>query len=406
MDSILQDIFNEFETHGKQKEISIKQVRDIMGERSESIVLYGAGSAGIALAQYLRGAGFDILAFTDGSPKKWGSVVEGLEVIAPEELSKRFKGPLFIIVTINTDGKQYCRSFEEALRVMGHQGVHKLLHDLGHDMVVDYPVFRRCYELFKGDKYNLPSCSDVYCMQRNKDKIEEALSLFEEPYSREVYYSLLRFRLLDDSIPVPTTSAESDYFEYDLYSKIYNENFVDCGAYDGNTLARFLTYTDLKFNSYTALEPDSENIAKFEKRVAAMALDIQKKITLFPEAVWRRKGELSFYELKGPGSFAADLGNRTVPCTDLDSVLKGKEPTLIKMNIEGSEKAALEGARNIISDCRPVLVIANYHKTWDLWELPLIMKEMYAGYKFYLRSYMNHISFKCYAVPPERCTNL
>ena len=51
---------------------------------------------------------------------------------------------------------------------------------------------------------------------------------------------------------------------------------------------------------------------------------------------------------------------------------------------------------------KEVLAIMGYHKTSDFWKIPILIKEMYSGYKIYLRSYMNHISFMYYAVPDER----
>ena len=104
------------------------------------------------------------------------------------------------------------------------------------------------------------------------------------------------------------------------------------------------------------------------------------------------------YALHGPGSFVADIGLEVVDTITIDKMLNGERATYIKMNIEGSEKEALLGAENTIKKYKPRLAIAGYHRTNDLWEIPLKMKEYRKDYEIYLRSYMNHISFVYYGV--------
>lgn len=59
---------------------------------------------------------------------------------------------------------------------------------------------------------------------------------------------------------------------------------------------------------------------------------------------------------------------------------------------------ALKGAGQTIADYKPKLAIAGYHKTWDLWEVPLLIHDICPTYRFYLRSYMNHVSFVYYGI--------
>lgn len=59
--------------------------------------------------------------------------------------------------------------------------------------------------------------------------------------------------------------------------------------------------------------------------------------------------------------------------------------SIIKMDIEGMEKEALEGAKQIIGAQKPRLIISAYHKPADLWELALYIKELNLNYKIYMR---------------------
>jgi FkbM family methyltransferase len=55
----------------------------------------------------------------------------------------------------------------------------------------------------------------------------------------------------------------------------------------------------------------------------------------------------------------------------------------IKMDIEGSEVAALRGAQRTLRDFKPRLAISTYHRPDDLWEIPETILKLNSGYKMY-----------------------
>lgn len=61
--------------------------------------------------------------------------------------------------------------------------------------------------------------------------------------------------------------------------------------------------------------------------------------------------------------------------------------SIIKMDIEGAEKKALQGTENFIKEKKPILVVCVYHKPEDIIELPRMIKEMEPLYKLYMRRY-------------------
>lgn len=77
----------------------------------------------------------------------------------------------------------------------------------------------------------------------------------------------------------------------------------------------------------------------------------------------------------------------------LDDMFRGKRVTFIKMDIEGAEIPALYGAQEIIGREHPKLVICVYHKTSDLWEIPLLTKKFRAEYRLRLR---HHARVNCW----------
>lgn len=392
------EIFEEFHCVCDGIEMSVEDMKKELEKYHGKVCLYGAGSAGIAFLYYLRRIQVEPVCFVDKSPARRGTFCEGVEVVGPDQLMEKVGKDALVIVTINTDGKRYCKSFAEELRRGGHTGVHRMLHEIGMENVVDYTFFRRCHGLFQGDPYNLPSCSDVYLMDRNMEEIQEVYGHLADDLSRDVFEKILRFRLVDDSISVPTMPQEKQYFEYGFYPKRDDEVFVDCGAYDGISARTFLKENGNRFEGYYGFEPDPVNYAALEAYVRTLLPDIQGRMRIMDKAVSDSDGGMLLYELNGPGSFAADIGKTRVGTVTIDEALDGGKATYIKMNIEGCELAALRGAGQTIRQNHPRLAVAGYHKTWDLWEVPLLILRTDPSYRFYLRSYMNHISFVYYAV--------
>ena len=90
--------------------------------------------------------------------------------------------------------------------------------------------------------------------------------------------------------------------------------------------------------------------------------------------------------LKG-SSRLSDDGDQTADLIDLDTCLKDKKVTFIKMDVEGAELEALKGARDLILINRPKLAICIYHKVDDIFTLPQYLLSLHSDYKFALRHY-------------------
>lgn len=396
MSNTIDSLFERFTQERKDLEQTVDELKAALKQYT-GVVLYGAGSSGIALLLALQRAGIQPLCFADGAPEKWGTMCMGLEVVSPRELTQKFGPDILVIVCINTDGQAYCRSFDEALRQGGHTGVHKRLHDCGCEHVVDYIALRRCFALFRGDDTgNLPSCPDVDCMLAHQKNIRQIYEQLADSQSREIYANILAFRLFGEGPEISTLPQEEKYFPYELISLSPDEVFVDCGAFDGQTFRDLLVQTGGRFEAYYALEPDLENYKRLEQFAVSLPTDLREKMPLLSCAAWNEESLIPLYALHGPGSFAAPYGKTLAKAVPIDKILDGRRATSIKMNIEGSELAALAGARETIRRWHPKLMIAGYHKTWDFWEVPELM--LRAGYSVYLRSYMHHLSFVFYGL--------
>ena len=86
------------------------------------------------------------------------------------------------------------------------------------------------------------------------------------------------------------------------------------------------------------------------------------------------------------GAFAHPAGRYlSVPQRRIDSIMSGRRADIIKMDIEGAEAAAIKGGEATIKAYAPNMLVAAYHRTEDLFAIPLQVLSIVPGYSVYLR---------------------
>lgn len=110
-------------------------------------------------------------------------------------------------------------------------------------------------------------------------------------------------------------------------------------------------------------------------------------INIINKGLWKHSDELSFCSNGELSRIDANDTVNRISVVALDEVLINKRISFIKMDIEGSEFEALLGTENIIRTQKPKLAISIYHKDEDVWNLPLLLMQFNADYRFYLRHY-------------------
>jgi FkbM family methyltransferase len=210
-------------------------------------------------------------------------------------------------------------------------------------------------------------------------KLKEVKKLLKDKISLNFFDKWVKFRETFNMkhYPYPTNLLKDQYFVEEFK---YSKRFVDCGTFDGDSVIKYFQYN--KNGMCIAFEPDENNIKLCNKNLK------NKNVLIYPLGVYSYTTILKFNPL-GSGGSIDENGSVEVAVTSLDETIYNFRPDYIKMDIEGAEKEALLGAKKIIKDFSPKLAISIYHKAEDLWEIPLLIKEINPKYEFKIRCHAN-----------------
>ena len=197
------------------------------------------------------------------------------------------------------------------------------------------------------------------------------------------------------------------YFPPGLFRLSEDEVFIDCGAYDGDTIRDLLDASGGRFRRVYAFEADGRNFLKLRQYIDSLPASLRERIKPIGKAVGER-AEMLRFAATGTAAAAVVTGGSAsstgvdVPCVALDTEV-AEPPTFIKMDIEGSELAALRGARRMIAGHAPILSICVYHTQDHLWAVPLQIAGVNPSYNLHLRPHLRESwDLVCYAVPAGR----
>jgi len=173
------------------------------------------------------------------------------------------------------------------------------------------------------------------------------------------------------------------YFERDILPDLKEIVFVDGGGYVGDTAAEVIkNYPDYK--KIYLIEPIKEHL-----RIAKRDLAEHANIEFIEAGLSNKKKQLFFHEEK---SFSTlyQAGSQSVQVDTIDNIVC-ERVDYIKLDIEGSELEAIEGAKETILKYKPILAICIYHKAEDWHKVPQRVLSINSDYKIYLRHYMEGI---------------
>lgn len=332
-------------------------INELCGRKSANrVLIYGNMAYAVASMHFLHKHGIEIEAFivdrwADNSIKE----IEGIPIKPVEE---------------------YISRVEEYDVVIGFQSIEKCRVMLG---LKDW-LKTNVYMLWEPVAH-IDWSHEWY--SAHKADFEAARSYLADEVSKKTLDALIDARELGNIEPLMKLAVPNQYFNYLTYEKeLAEEVFLDCGAFNGDTIRAYNQFTSGKFKKITAFEPDKLNT----ERIKSNTKDIHD-VTVIQKGLWNCDTTLHFTS-DSSESRIEEAGAISVDVTSIDSVMQGERVSFIKMDIEGAEYEALCGAEKTIRRWMPKLAICVYHKCDDIFKFISYLNKFGddgCKYAFYLR---------------------
>ena len=215
------------------------------------------------------------------------------------------------------------------------------------------------------------------------DKLIQARSLFFDEKSHLIFDNIIRFKLSGRLDFLKSTEEDERSVDALLPYHTYN-SYVDLGAYNGDTIKK---YTALCPNLKTiyAFEPDLRNFKKLNLYCNTINnIDIHT----YNCASWDEDTILTFSSsgnrnASGAGTVSYKTKLIEIEAKRPDSVIASAD--FIKYDVEGAELRAIKGCAKILKSSSPDLLVSMYHKSEDLFELPILVSSLCPNHKLFLR---------------------
>ncbi len=208
-----------------------------------------------------------------------------------------------------------------------------------------------------------------------------ARALLADDNSKRIFDLTLAYKLtgLYDLLIAATDAPDADRRILGLENV---RRAADLGAYNGDTARELLSIAPLEY--ILAVEPDKRNFRKLSEWAETVS---NCRIFCHRAAIFDAEGEAAF-DASGNRNAGLCTGRADaesmVKTATVDTLLAGETVDYIKYDVEGTEAAALRGTKNTIATCRPRLKVACYHRSEDLFTLPLLIAEIAPDYRMHL----------------------
>ncbi len=331
----------------------------LSSQKEKSIVMYGMGNGADKILDVCSRYGIEIADFFASDGFVRGHSFHGKTVLSYSEVKEKY-GAENVIVLLS-----FASSLPSVLETI-------------------YKVADEC-ELYAPD---VPVCGGtLFCRgfyEENKQKIEAARALLADDTSKQIFDNVISYKLSGDIRYLRDAESEKDEVYRDILRAEDIETAIDAGAYNGDTVRELSEYAEGLRKTF-ALEPDRRNFRKLSEYAEG---EDRFEVAPLKSAAWNEKATL-LYDASGNRNAGLNTGAKKtveVDAVAIDSLTDARVD-YIKYDVEGAEKEALLGSAETIKAHRPALLVSAYHRSEDIFELPLLVNSLEPSYKLYLRRY-------------------
>ena len=340
-----------------------KELWQTLREEGKPIVLYGMGNGADKIISVLESKGMEFADVFASDDFVRGQLFHGKKVLRLSEVEEKYKD-FNILVSF---GSSLPAVMEKIKEIASRHTLY----------APDVPVAGE--NLF-----------DAEFFYNNEEKILAAREILSGERSKEVYDELIRYKLDGKISHFDVTDREGGVFS-DVLSGGY-EVYCDLGAYTGDTLEEaFSKFPEIK--KAIAFEPSPKTFVKLTNNAAKFA---DKQIELVNACAWNENGTAIFTDGSGRNSTLANSGaqnGKTISGAKIKEITTATPDSymdfsgkalLVKFDVEGAEKEAIEGSQKAIRSNLTELCVSLYHRSEDIFALPLLIHQLLPDHKLFI----------------------
>lgn len=327
--------------------------------KDKNIYIWGTGNTALLYQEGLHRLeeekALSIKGYVDNNPQKWGCEFCCKPVISPQELITLQNPCIFI-----------CSPQPRVISAIRQQ-----LSELQVE----------CYHI------------DEAILKLHKTEVLRCYDLLEDTVSMDTYAHIIMCRIKGQYPQEEYVNSDQYFVLKNFRQRIPSEVFIDCGAFVGDSIERYIWKKDGVFHKIIAFEPDRKNFQALEKRTARLKEEWNfpaEQISIYPYGVSDKSTVSKITQDSTNNGLSSKITENPSAHGEecqliaIDDFIE--EPfSFLKADIEGYEYKMISGARNSILKYKPLLAICIYHNAADLYDIPLFIKSIVPEYKFQIR---------------------
>ena len=349
--------------------IDVKVKKDLwqyLSEAEKPIVMYGMGNGADKILAVCEAKGIEVSDFFASDGFVRGHSFHGKKVLSYSETKEKYGDGNFIVLL------SFASSLPEVI------GNIKRIASESELYAPDVPV----------------SGTDLFDMNyfvAHETELKEAREILADDRSKKVFDKVIRYKLTGDINFLFNCDSEVDETFNDILNAKDFKITADLGAYNGDTARQLAEYAP-KLKKIYALEPDRRNHRKLYEYAER---EERFEVIPYKVAAWSKEETLTFgaegNRNSGVGGSTNAVTSKcvTVEGNSLDNLLAETNEKIdyIKFDVEGAENEAIDGCIKTIKNHSPNLLVSVYHRSEDIFALPLKIHSLFPDYKLYLRKF-------------------
>lgn len=190
--------------------------------------------------------------------------------------------------------------------------------------------------------------------------------------------------------------------QYFAFPEFYKKGttFIDAGGYDGETSIQFAAWCDRQYENILVFEPDPKSYEICKKRLEKAGL---QRFHIIEAGLAAQNETVTFVSGLNVSSYIPDADSaennslvesgrsggqvESIQVVKLDEYTEDLTVGFIKMDIEGAEMGALQGAQDTIRRDKPLMALSAYHRRGDVLAIMGYLHQLVPEYRFWVRHY-------------------